>query len=267
MSNTSHPNIPVWIQNRIIGFFNNARNVQMILDGAIKDDPSDGKGNTIGPVLAARILREKNTLPKRRFSDFEQLDSIRGVGEGTIKDLVHSFGHSADEVFKREMYRTNTIYKENWPLEYFRFPIEDKHEFNALANDSESLRSFVIEKLNQVSEPRKVSNENRDLMTQEISNAYVDRYTNSTGEAAYAFALWFYRFDADNWFSWERIVERTTGYFDHNASNYPWMMDFYLFKGFENRGIIDSGISSKDLPVNVNWSEQTVSFWISELYD
>lgn len=59
----------------------------MVLDGTIQDDPADGAGRTMGPVLAARILREKAKLPRRRFTDFEQLDNIKGVGEGTIRPV------------------------------------------------------------------------------------------------------------------------------------------------------------------------------------
>lgn len=77
MSTTSHPDIPLWIQNRIVGFFNWARNVEMILDGTIKDDPSDSPGRTVGRALTARILREGSKLPDGRFADFEQIGNIQ----------------------------------------------------------------------------------------------------------------------------------------------------------------------------------------------
>lgn len=267
MSTSSHPAIPLWIQNRIIGFFNNARNINMVLDGSIQDDPSDGKGSTLGPTLAARILREKSKLPKRRFTDFQQIDSIRGVGEGTIKDLVYSFGITADEVFKKAMYETGTIYKENWPLTYFRFPIEDKEEFSSIVSDKENLREFILQKVENECNNSEITEENKLKMINDLKVAYIDKYSNSTQAAALAFALWFYEFDADNWFSWERIQEQTQKYFDHNANTYPWFMDFYFFKGFVNRGIVQPGICPEDLPVNVNWAEQSITFWISALYD
>lgn len=267
MSATSHPSIPVWIQNRITGFFNRARNINMILDGSIKDDPSDGKGTVMGATLAARILRERNKLPRRRFTDFEQIDNIRGIGKGTIQDLVYSFGKSADEVFKKSMYDTGTIYKENWPLEYFRFTIDDKSEFATIAQNKDSLREFIIEKIGEVCAERNIEVTKRDAMIADLGKAYMDNYSNSTPGAAYALALWFYEFDADNWFSWERIQEETIKYFDHNSNTYPWFMDLYFFKGFINRGIINPGICPEDLPVIVNWAEQSITFWISALYD
>lgn len=267
MSATSHPEIPIWVQNRIIGFFNWARNVDMILDGTIKDDPSDGPGNTMGRTLAARILRERNQLPRRRFTDLEQIDQIRGVGPGTLKDLVYSLGISADEAFRKAMYKSGTIYEENWPLEFFRFTVDDKQAFSTIAQDREKLRQFLLEKVKVISQQRSVAPKANDDMLAELQNAYIDQYSNSSPTAGYALALWFYEFDADNWFSWEQIQKQTIGYFDHNANTYPWFMDLYFFKGFRNRGIINPGISPEDLPVVVNWAEQSITFWISALYD
>jgi hypothetical protein len=267
MSTTSHPEIPLWIQNRIVGFFNRARNVDMILDGTIKDDPSDGPGNTMGRTLAARILRVRNQLPRRRFNDLEEIDRISGVGPGTIKDLVYSFGVSAAEAFKKRMYESGTIYPENWPLEFFRFTLDNQEVFQEIARDQEKLRAFIVDKLAAVGQEREVDAKATDAMIQELTTAYIDQYSNSTPAAGYALALWFYEFDADNWFSWERIQEQTNSYFSHNANTYPWFMDLYFFKGFRNRGIISPGICPDDLPVVVNWAEQAITFWVSALYD
>lgn len=267
MSVESHPEIPLWIQNRIIGFFNWARNVGMIIDGTIQDDPSDGPGTSMGRTLAARILREKNAQPKRRFTDLDQIDQIKGVGPGTLKDLVYSFGISADDAFLKSMYDSKTLYRENWPLEYFRFPFEDPNAFKAIAQDQEKLREFIMSKVDAVSEERAVKAENKAAMLAELQRAYIDGYNNSSPTASYALALWFYEFDADNWFSWESIQQQAQVYFDHNSNTYPWFMELYFFKGFQNRGIISPGICPEDLPVVVNWAEQAVTFWISGLYD
>ncbi len=267
MSADSHPNIPIWIQDRIVGFFNQARNVDMIMDGTIKDDPSDGPGNTIGQSLAARILRERNQLPRRRFSDLEEIDRIQGVGPDTIQDLVYSLGKRADEAFVHHMYEEGVIYRENWPLEFFRFPIENKDDFTNLAQDKEQLRRFISEKVGEVAGERGVNEENTTEMLTDIKRAYIDTYSNSTPIAGYALALWFYDFDADNWFSWERIQEQTIDYFNHNSYTYPWFMELHLFRGFINRGLIQPGISPDALPVVVNWAEQAVTFWVSALYD
>lgn len=250
-----------------MGFFNWTRNVEMVLDGTIQDDPADGPGTTLGRTLAARILRERNLLPNRRFTDFDQIDQIKGVGPGTIQDLVYSFGTSADEAFRKAMYERGTIYEENWPLEYFRFTLDEQEAFSAIAQDKEQLRRFVVEKIDEICQERAVKDENRAAMLADLNAAYIDDYSNSTPIASYALALWFYDFDADNWFSWEHIQQQTLAYFDHNANTYPWFMELHLFKGFRNRGIISPGICPDALPVVVNWAEQSITCWISALYD
>jgi hypothetical protein len=221
----------------------------------------------MGRALAARVLRERNGLPDRRFTDLDQIDRIPGVGPGIIQDLVFSFGISADEAFRTSMYSSGTIYAENWPLEYFRYTIDDLEEFTAIAQDLEKLRQFVVNKVEEVCKERAVPAENCATMLTALNAAYIDYYSNSSPTASYALALWFYEFDADNWFSWEKIQQQTRGYFDYNANTYPWLMDLYFFKGFNNLGIIAPGICPEDLPVVINWAEQSITFWISALYD
>lgn len=264
---TTYPNIPDWVQQRILGFFNRARNIAMILDGTIQDDPSDGPGRTIGPTLAARILRTKNGLPRRRFTELAQLDAIPGIGPNTLQDLVYSFGTNAAEAFRTSMYASNTIFPANWPLEFFRYPIDDAEAFQALATDPEQLRRFVSDKVAGIAQDNGIADADRDAMLGNLATAYLDPYTNSTPEAAYALALWFYQFDADNWFSWEGIQGQTLPYFEHHMHATIWQMDLYLFRGFVNRGLVPPGIAPAALPVVVNWAERVVTIWGSALYD
>lgn len=259
--------VPMWIQDRIVAFFNAAQNVEMILDGTIMDDPADGPGRVFGPALAARILRTKNELPRRQFSSFEEIDAIRGVGPDVIQDLVYSFGKTADETFRNSMYETGTIYMENWPLEYFRFEIGDKDTFYELTHNREQLRQFIMEKVAQVSKERGVSAENTEAMLTDLKQAYIDDYSNSTPIASYALALYFYDFDADNWFSWDTIQKQTLGYFDHYMNTNNWSMELFQFRGFRNRGIIEPGIAPEVLPVVATEAELAISFWITALYD
>lgn len=266
MASTSTEIVQDWIANRILTFFNQAQDVSDILDGTIMDDPTDGPGRTIGPRLAARILRERNKLQRRRFTDFEQLDSIRGVGEGTIKDLVYTFGVPAAEAFRRSMY-DGVIFEENWPLEYFRAQFEDIEVFNKLVNDEKTFRKWVAEQIGKISDEREVKKEDRDAMQEMIRTAYIDTYHNTIPAPGYALALWFYEFDADNWFSWEQIQEETLEYFDYHMDSHPWDMELRFFRGFLQRGIIRPGITPPDLPVIVNWPERVITIWVSALYD
>lgn len=263
---TTYPSIPLWVQHRILGFFNYARNVDMILDGTIQDDPTDGSGSTIGPTLAARILRVKSTLPRQRFTELTQLDAIRGIGPNTLQDLVYSFGTPAATAFRQGLYDTGTLYPNNWALEAFRCPV-DASNFQALANDPELLRTFVSDQVAAIAQEKNLAHADRDAMLQDIRTAYIDHYSNSTPETGYALALWFYQFDADNWFSWERIQEHTLSYFEHHMTTDRWSMDLYLFRGFTNRGLVRPGIAPTVLPIVVNWAEEVVTIFGSGLYD
>lgn len=262
----SSENIPVWVENRILAFFNTVKSVEDITGGAIKDDPSDGPGNTIGATLAARILRHRGQLPRRRFTDIDQLDSIRGVGKGTFKDFVYSLGAPAATAFRDFMYDNYIIY-ENWALEGFRIPFGELKEFNSIVQDEKRFRAWVAEQITTICKEKDISDEWCDQMTASVSSAYIDDYHNSTPAAAYALALWFYEFDADNWFSWERIQQACDYYFNYHMSSFPWEMELRFFKGFEQKGIINSGITPPDLPVVINWPERCVTLWVSALYD
>ncbi len=260
--------LPKWVANRILAFFNRAKNVNDITDGTIKDDPSDGPGRTIGRRLAHRILQTRKTLkPFGRFTEFEQLDSIPGVGEGTIDDLVYTFGTPADRAFRDRMYGDNIIYEENWPLEFFRYEIEGLQAFNELAQNDELFREWITQRVGELCGERDVKEKDCNSMLQDLKAAYIDRYFNGTPEAGYALALWFYQFGYDNWFSWERIQEVCIDYFNHHGGAYPWEMELRLLRGFTQRGIIQPGISPDALPVVFNWPERSITIWISALYD
>ena len=257
---------PTWVYKRILAFFNQAQTVEEIVS-TVKDDPSDGPGRTISANLAARILRERKNYGFWGFTEFDQIDRIKGVGQGTIDDLLYTFGDSAAETFKNRMYNDGLIYPENWPLEYFRYEIADLETFEKMVFDDQLFRNFVGEKIIELSEARNVSQADCDKMVENISSAYIDRYNNSTPIPGYALALWFYDFDADNWFSWERIQEATATYFDHYSGISNSEMELRFFKGFQNLGIIDPGITPDDLPVVFNWAEQSITLWFSALYD
>lgn len=259
--------LPQWVAHRILTFFNEAQSIDDILDGTIVDDPSDGAGRAMGPSLAARILREKAHLPRRRFSSFDELDSIRGVGEGTIRDLGYSLGVTAAEQFQQSMYDYGIIYRENWTLEYVRAEFDDTETFEALVNDEKKFRHWVFEQIKALSSQRRVSESGQQAMLTQIKSAYIDSYHNGTPAPAYALALWFYEFDADNWFSWEQVQAVCESYINHHMGGPNWGMELRFFRGFEQKDIIRPGITPPDLPVMVNWAEQNVSLWFSALYD
>lgn len=221
----------------------------------------------MGPTLAGRILRTRNALPRRRFTEFKQLDDIRGVGPGTIKDLVYTFNIPAAQAFRDSMYDNFTIYPENWPLEYDRTVIDDLETFEELMFNEDKFRAWVVARMEQLVEIHAVESSRAESMLNNLRTTYIDSYHNGIPAAGYAFALWFYEFDADNWFSWEVIQSRTLPYFEYHMDSREWEMELRFFKGFQLLGIIDPGITPDDLPVVINWQERAITLWFSALYD
>ena len=43
--------------------------------------------------------------------------------------------------------------------------------------------------------------------------------------------------------------------------------EFFLFKGFDEAGVLANAVSHADLPVVVNYGEQAVTIWTSQLLD
>lgn len=255
---------PEWVNNRILNYFNQINDADELIAG-IKDDPSNGKGYAIGKVLAVKILKHKNNLPARRFRDIDELMAIKGFGKDKLKDLVYSLGTVAAKAFQQSLYNNGVIYKENWPVEYFSFPIKDEKIFNQIANNNGELRNFVSASISKICRSKRVKKAAHESMVEQVESAYIDPYSNGTEEAQIAMALWFYRFDADNWFSFERMLEQTGAYFNYHAAP-VWQMDLRFFKGVEHQ-ILKAGITPEDLPVVINHAEQSITIWTAALYD
>ncbi|MEM7798474.1 MAG: hypothetical protein AAF633_04715, partial [Chloroflexota bacterium] len=44
-------------------------------------------------------------------------------------------------------------------------------------------------------------------------------------------------------------------------------IEFHLVKGFPNDGLLTEGITVRDLPITVNFAEQSISIWSAQLFD
>lgn len=82
---------------KTLDFLNSVNSPEEIVK-RIRDDPHYGLSspNTYGVrlSLARRMLDNRNSLPEKRFTSFEQIDSIFGVGLDTLHDILESFQFS-----------------------------------------------------------------------------------------------------------------------------------------------------------------------------
>jgi hypothetical protein len=261
------------IADRILDFFNRVREVSDITDTLIEDDPSDGPGSTIGPTLASRILRTRSELTSNRFETLEQLDAISGLGEGTWKDLVYTFGRTAAEAFRDNLYKNGLLFQENWPVWFFEFPIEDNELFEELGFRDTTYREFVSTKLGEITRQEPVVDSLAEAAIQGAKEAPLDRFQDPTLSAV-SFAIWFYRLDPGNWFSFDRMYEQTSAYFDYHTPRYSFqertfntLLEFVAFKGIPGTILDPAGIVAPDLVTVLNYPDQSITIWMSTLYD
>ena len=264
-------NIDSATSSRILAYLNSIRSPEELTKtpeegGDIKDDPKSGakgSGYTIGPTVAARIINTRNTLRGRRFSSIDQLAEIDGLGQDKLNDLAYSFSATAEDRFISSLY--DGIILDNWNVRYSDERIEDRDEFESIIYNEANLENWVVEQVKKAS-LKQFNDRHRSLLSGELAR---DRYIESYPEAhlgSYAWALWFYSVDQDNWFSFERIrtaIESFLGTYEGISGE----IELRFLKGFPNWSGLTQGITPLDLPVTLNKVEQRLSIWTAELFD
>ena len=138
------------------------------------------------------------------------------------------------EVFIKEM--REHILGQNFTLQGYSYsPQHD--DFDKIVNRQLAFRNFINDRL-------------LDLSASECAlcaTTYIDTYQSGL-VGAYALALWFFRFDEDNWFQYDNVLEKTKGYLN-SATKWDDRLELRLFKGFSLKGILTEAISGPDLPV------------------
>jgi hypothetical protein len=250
--------------NRIIRFFNNVQSAFEIIKG-VKDDPGDNETAIFTTTVAKRILVVRNNLPSARFDTLAQIDAIPGVGPDKIEDLIYTFGRPASEAFESNLFDKN-LFADNWTLIRYEYTAETDEAYRTLVDDPTAFRNTVHQlAIRAAMETQGYDLEEAERVTGSILTDYIDTYTNNTPEAALAFALWFYRVDADNWFSFNRMLAETTLFFDYHSDPYS-PIELRLFKGFSNKVFLGL-VTPKDLAITVNDAERVITLWVVGLAD
>jgi hypothetical protein len=259
-----------WVHRRVLAFVNQARNPGDLLGSdrlgrKLQAAPAapGSNGYVIGETVAERIIEYRNQLPRRRFQRLSELDQVPGVGPDKLRDLLHTFGQPADQAFLQDMY--DGILRENFELKADTIHIGDERHFLATVDQSDRFTELVGLRVQTLCEKRFDQPRACSLAVQLLKHAYQERFASGT-VGAYALALWFFRFDEDNWFSFERVHAAC----DRYLNGYRYQQDrleFRLFKGFDNRDVLARSITVKDLPVVVNYAEQKITIWSGQLND
>ncbi|HMQ46116.1 MAG TPA: hypothetical protein PKA00_00185 [Saprospiraceae bacterium] len=276
MESINTSGIAQWIADRVLAFLNQARSPESITGDGVANpenpqDPDNWEDYSIGTVVAQRIIEKRLTLPRQHFQSLDELKGIPGLGQNKFDDMIRAFSTPSAEAFRTAMYEQNIISEENWKLTYYTSFIEDAETYRNITRNETNFKHHVVEQLEKICLEILGGNDsaaNRSasrLLGENARLRFIDTYSNSAGAASYAFALWWYRFDADNWFSFDRVYRVIDTYFSHhNGPN--WAMDLHFFKGFKHE-ILSDGIVPADLPVVTSEAEQSITIWTSALYD
>ncbi|MEL6357851.1 MAG: hypothetical protein AAFQ37_13065, partial [Bacteroidota bacterium] len=197
---------PQWVLPRVLDFLNQSRSVEQILSNPQLKDAS-GNGYVIGEKVAQKIIDHRSSLPRRRYQSKDDVLAVSGLGEDKFNDLMHSFFNPADEAFQELLF--NGILYDNWVLQPQVKRFDSLEEMQAVTHGLDRFRRTVVD-LWVPTRSWLDARAQKELRLR-IRQAYVAGYPSSH-LAAFQFAYWWYQFDQDNWFSYDRIKEACETY-------------------------------------------------------
>ena len=170
---------------------------------------------------------------------------------------------SAATTFREAMY--NGVILSNWDLEHHTIQFDDEADFEAIIGASSTFTNFVATQVEVISNEKYSNSKAAELAGELLKKCYLEPFPDPH-YGAYALAFWFYQFDADNWFTFERVRQETEKYLNF-YENWDERLELFLFKGFDNAGILVSAVTQEDLPVVVNHGENAITIWTAQLND
>jgi hypothetical protein len=170
---------------------------------------------------------------------------------------------TADTAFRAAMY--NEVIQSNWELEHHTIQFEDKADFDAIINSASTFVNFVATQVELISNEKYSNSKAAELAGELLKKCYLEPFPDPH-YGAYALAFWFYQFDADNWFTFDKVRQETEQYLNF-YSNWDDRLELFLFKGFDNAGILVSAVTQEDLPVVINHGENAITIWTAQLND
>ncbi len=169
----------------------------------------------------------------------------------------------AAKVFRAAMY--DGVILNNWELEYFTTIFENEAAFQKVIGSKSALADFVATQVEQISHEKYSNSKAAELAGALLRRCYDEHFPDSH-YGAYALSFWFYQFDADNWFTFERVQEETEKYLTYYSS-WDDRLELHLYKGFDNTGVLVSAVTQDDLPVVINRGERAITIWTCQLND
>lgn len=250
-------------QKRILHFLNQSFETEQFQQ--IKPMLESDKDYWIGDTVAQRIIEHRSQLPTFRYESLDQLQDIPGFGQDKLDDLVTLLDKPADVYFQERMQRN--VLPENFPLSFAQITFENEEAFQEAASNTSLFSNLVAEQV-----ARSLQNDDNTtfqvplLAAEILKKSYLD-IIDQDYLAPYEMANWFYAFDADNWFSYERVFSECAHYLE-GANLYTDRRELRIFRGFPtNLTLASRGISPQRLPVVLNFEEKLITLWWASLFD
>ena len=120
-----------------------------------------------------------------------------------LAGLIDSFNQAADETFHHEM--TEQVLGSNWSLSFDSTVIRDEVRFREVADTPSKFRDLIATRVEALAYRHLQHAIAARLAVGGIRDGYLESYSESH-VGSFTFALWFYRFDQDNWFSHDRYT-------------------------------------------------------------
>ncbi len=225
-------------------------------------DPANLASYSIGPQGAQNLLKARAALPAGQFNNLDEVLAVEAIGEDKILDIVDFLWFPTEELFRQELFRE--VLGENWVVDYWRYTL-DPEEFDRLEQTPSLLKDFVGRKINDIARKRSDNFVIGSLAGALLNKTFPDRVESLT--ALTQFASWWFRFDEDNWFSFDRISEIIDPFLNYYNRQRATYIAPVFYRGFQNGGTVADGISPNDLVVTLNPAEQAITIWGISLFD
>jgi len=252
---------PKWAEARLLQFVNFARSGEDILNHPnLQDNPDTGEGSyAIGEKVAQAIVDYRPKLTYRRYREIKELLDVPGLGTDKLDDLLFSFTNRADAAFEQAL--RNDLLGENWELNPQTIDYRSADEFLRIVNNRENyLRTIAPFYSNSF---HWYSREAKRELEMRIHRAHLEAYfDNHLG--AFQFAFWWYLFDYDNWFSYDRMKIACETYLGHHPGQEGLQFRMIHLGGYSS---ITEHRRGMTIPTIVNYPELRITIWDAQLND
>lgn len=205
---------------------------------------------------------------KKALASKKQRSNAKGKTSGRLKKTI-SLQHrrKTQDPKADSFYRSikNNVLPENFILKYAGVGFPDRDAFISIVDNETNFRDFVRGEIRSLCQQNYGNLQLARISPRCLDHLYMETHSSSL-LGAHALAFWFFSFDEDNWFSYNKVLKECKAYLN-NSPTLDRRQELRVFKGFENAGVLADPLTVVDLPVVVNYADLAVTIWAGQLLD